>query len=54
MKLLCPKHKVELVCFCPICRGESGGKRSAKGMTAEQRKERARKAAFAKHAKERK
>lgn len=29
MKPKCPIHKVELVCYCPVCRGAVSSKRKA-------------------------
>jgi hypothetical protein len=43
----CEKHpdvEMVVVTYCPACRGAHGGEQTAKGMTAEERKARARKA----------
>lgn len=53
-KETCDKHPdVELVVvkYCPACRGASGGRNSAKGMTAAERTARARKGALARYGK---
>jgi hypothetical protein len=52
-KPFCAKHpNTEPVCYCPMCRSEAGGKKSAAGMTKKQRVERAKKAAAARYKKE--
>jgi hypothetical protein len=43
-----------VVKYCPACRGQAGGSNTAKGMTAKQRSQRARKAVLARWAKAKK
>jgi hypothetical protein len=42
-----PETELVVVEYCPVCRGQHGGAKSAKGMTAAERSARARKAALA-------
>ena len=42
-----PDTELIVVEYCPVCRGQQGGKNTAKRMTAEERSQRARKAARA-------
>jgi len=30
MSMKCPIHNIQLVCYCPACRGEAKSKRKAK------------------------
>lgn len=47
-KPFCEKHPdVEPVCYCPICRGSTGGSKASAGMSKKARSERAKKAAQA-------
>lgn len=42
-----PETELVVVEYCPVCRGQHGGAKAAKGMSAAERSKRARKAALA-------